>query len=169
MAPKRSKNVVGTVVQTKKKVVEEIVKIEVEMIDPEGHQKPIETNKEKETENSEETREENAEKKKRRRKKRRGSVVGAASGGYKRYVLRVMKQVHPGMRVSGKAMSVIEGMMCDMFERIADEAAQLSKYTGKLTLSSKEIQDAVRLIMPGELGKHAISEGMKAVTTYMGK
>jgi histone H2B len=34
------------------------------------------------------------------------------------------------------------------------------------TLASREIQTAVRLILPGELAKHAVSEGTKAVTKY---
>ncbi|KAL0913716.1 hypothetical protein M5K25_017197 [Dendrobium thyrsiflorum] len=191
MAPKRSKKVVGTVVKTTRKLVKETVKVDVEIGDSEEQQKVPEIvekgdvgepvavvlltvknskEEEKKTEESEETREEKVEEKKvKKRKKKRGINVGVASSGYKRYVFRVLKQVHPGMRVSAQAMSVLEGMMRDMFERIAEEAAQLNKYTGKVTLSSKEIQDAVRLIMPGELGKHAISEGVKAVTTYMEK
>ena len=34
------------------------------------------------------------------------------------------------------------------------------------TLSSREIQTAVRLMLPGELAKHAVSEGTKAVTKF---
>ncbi|XP_010940500.1 uncharacterized protein [Elaeis guineensis] len=104
---------------------------------------------------------------KRRRRKRYGGGVEGIGGGYKRYVFRVLKQVHPGMAVSSRAMAVLDGMMIDMFERLADEAARLSQYAGKATLSSREIQDAVRLVLPGELGKHAISEGTKAVSKYM--
>ena len=33
-------------------------------------------------------------------------------------------------------------------------------------LSEREIQTAVCLILPGELAKHAVSEGTKAVTKY---
>ena len=40
------------------------------------------------------------------------------------------------------------------------------RYNKKGTLSSREIQTAVRLILPGELAKHAVSEGTKAVTRY---
>merc|ERR1711964_678641 len=36
----------------------------------------------------------------------------------------------------------------------------------KSTISSREIQTSVRLILPGELAKHAVSEGTKAVTKY---
>jgi histone H2B len=65
------------------------------------------------------------------------------------------------------AMQVLDMMMADMFERLADEAARLTKVTGRMTLTSREVQSAVRLVLPGELGKHAISEGAKAVSMYM--
>jgi len=45
----------------------------------------------------------------------------------------------------------------------ATEAGKLAAYNKKQTISSREIQTAVRLILPGELSKHAISEGTKAV------
>ncbi|KAJ3601709.1 hypothetical protein NHX12_032676 [Muraenolepis orangiensis] len=34
------------------------------------------------------------------------------------------------------------------------------------TVALREIQTAVRLLLPGELAKHAVSEGTKAVTKY---
>ena len=37
---------------------------------------------------------------------------------------------------------------------------------GKHTISSREVQMAVRLHLPGELSKHVVSEGTKAVTKY---
>ena len=43
-------------------------------------------------------------------------------------------------------------------------SAELASYSKKSTISSREIQTAVRLILPGELAKHAISEGTKSVT-----
>jgi hypothetical protein len=42
----------------------------------------------------------------------------------------------------------------------------LLSYNKKSTLTSREIQTAVRLLLPGELAKHAVSEGTKAVTKY---
>ncbi|CAL5080229.1 unnamed protein product [Urochloa decumbens] len=109
----------------------------------------------------------------RRRRRRlgeasRGGDEGTGGvGGYKRYVWRVLKQVHPELGVSGLAMRVLDAMMADMFERLADEAARLSKASGKATLSSREVQSAVRLVLPGELGRHAMSEGTKAISKYM--
>ena len=43
--------------------------------------------------------------------------------------------------------------------------AELAAYSKKSTISSREIQTSVRLILPGELAKHAISEGTKSVTS----
>jgi hypothetical protein len=54
----------------------------------------------------------------------------------------------------------------DLFDRLTTEALRLSHYTGKATLTSREIQTAVRLLLPGELAKHAVSEGSKAVQKY---
>ncbi|XP_062194499.1 uncharacterized protein LOC133897708 [Phragmites australis] len=109
---------------------------------------------------------------KKRRRRRLGASPGGdvgmgGVGGYKRYVWRVLKQVHPEMGLSGRAMEVLDMMMADMFERLANEAARLSRVTGRATLTSREVQSAVRLVLPGELGKHAISEGVKAVSKYM--
>ena len=56
--------------------------------------------------------------------------------------------------------------LSDIFERVATEASKLAAYNKKSTISSREIQTSVRLILPGELAKHAVSEGTKAVTKY---
>ena len=75
-------------------------------------------------------------------------------------------QVHPDTGVSSKAMSIMNSFVNDVFERIASEASRLAHYNKRSTISSREIQTAVRLILPGELAKHAVSEGTKAVTKY---
>ena len=49
---------------------------------------------------------------------------------------------------------------------LALEASKLCRYSKKKTLSSREIQTSVRLMLPGELSKHAVSEGTKAVTKF---
>uniref|UniRef100_A0AC35FD34 Histone H2B n=1 Tax=Panagrolaimus sp. PS1159 TaxID=55785 RepID=A0AC35FD34_9BILA len=82
------------------------------------------------------------------------------------YIYRVLKQVHPDTGMSSKAMSIMNSFVNDVFERIASEAARLAQYNKRSTISSREIQTSVRLILPGELAKHAVSEGTKAVTKY---
>ncbi|RUS16836.1 histone H2B [Endogone sp. FLAS-F59071] len=85
---------------------------------------------------------------------------------YSSYIYKVLKQVHPDTGISNKAMSILNSFVNDIFERIATEASKLAAYNKKSTISSREIQTAVRLILPGELAKHAVSEGTKAVTKY---
>ncbi|PWA60329.1 Histone core [Artemisia annua] len=48
----------------------------------------------------------------------------------------------------------------DIFEKLAQEASRLARYNKKNML----FQTAVRLVLPGELAKHFVSEGTKAVT-----
>ncbi|GAB2274694.1 hypothetical protein Dimus_009464 [Dionaea muscipula] len=102
-----------------------------------------------------------------RRGRAKRREVGGGGGGYCRYVHRVLEQVHPGMGVSAKAMAVMDNYMKDMFERLAEEAARLVDYSRRRTLTSREIQGAVKLVLPGELGKNAIAQGTKAVINFM--
>jgi len=85
---------------------------------------------------------------------------------YSSYIYKVLKQVHPDTGISNKAMAILNSFVNDIFERIAEEASKLASYSKKSTISSREIQTSVRLILPGELSKHAISEGTKSVTKF---
>ena len=94
-----------------------------------------------------------------KRKRRRKESYGI-------YIYKVMKQVHPDTGISSKAMSIMNSFVNDIFERIAAEASRLAHYNKRSTITSREVQTAVRLLLPGELAKHAVSEGTKAVTKY---
>merc|ERR1712025_42515 len=80
---------------------------------------------------------------------------------YAVYIYKVLKQVHPDTGISSKAMSITNSFVNDLFERIAAEASRLAHYNKRSTIPSREIQTAVRLLLPGELAKHAVSEGTK--------
>ena len=88
------------------------------------------------------------------------------TNNYASYIYRVLKQVHPDTGVSRKAMIVLDSFVHDIFDRIATEASKLARYNKRSTISSREIQTAVKLVLPGELAKHASSEGVKAVSKY---
>ncbi|CAK9881806.1 unnamed protein product [Sphagnum jensenii] len=85
---------------------------------------------------------------------------------YKIYIYKVLKQVHPDTGISSKAMGIMNSFINDIFEKLAQEAARLARYNKKPTITSREVQTAVRLTLPGELAKHAVSEGTKAVTKF---
>ncbi|CAK8572979.1 unnamed protein product [Lathyrus sativus] len=85
---------------------------------------------------------------------------------YKIYIFKVLKQVHPDIGISSKAMGIMNSFINDIFEKLAQESSRLARYNKKSTISSREIQTAVRLVLPGELAKHAVSEGTKSVTKF---
>ena len=103
--------------------------------------------------------------------KKRGRTPGTKSKkkrkeSYSMYIFKVLKQVHPDIGVSSKSMSIMNSFVNDLFQRTAAEASRLAQYNKRSTITSREIQTAVRLLLPGELAKHAVSEGTKAVTKY---
>ena len=108
--------------------------------------------------------------------KKAGKAKAAAGAGKKKtkkrkesysiYIYKVLKQVHPDTGISSKAMGILNSFINDIFDKIASEAARLARYNKKPTVTSREIQTAVRLVLPGELAKHAVSEGTKAVTKF---
>ena len=103
--------------------------------------------------------------------KKTPSKKKAASAGKKKkrtesfsmYIYKVLKQVHPDTGVSKKAMSIMNSFVNDIFDRLATQAAALARVNKKQTLGSREMQTAVRLVLPADLAKHAMSEGTKAV------
>ena len=85
---------------------------------------------------------------------------------YSLYIHKVLKQGHQDTGITTKAMGITNSFVSDIFERMAMKAYRLTKYGKKSTMSSREIQTAVRLLLPGEVAKHAVSEDTKAVTKY---
>ena len=90
---------------------------------------------------------------------------GKRKESYAIYIYKVLKQVHPDTGISSKAMGIMNSFVNDIFERIATESSRLAHYNKKSTISSREIQTAIRLLCP-RTAKHAVSEGTKAVTKY---
>ncbi|ELR55422.1 hypothetical protein M91_04073, partial [Bos mutus] len=85
---------------------------------------------------------------------------------YSVYVYKVLRQVHPDTGIWSKAMGIMNSFVNDIFEHIAGEASRLAHYNKRSTITSREIQTTVSLLLPGELAKLAMSEGTKAVIKY---
>ena len=89
-----------------------------------------------------------------------------ATQSYKSYIFKVLKQVHPETRISKKGITIINNFVEDTFEKIALEASKLCRIHKRATMNSRDVQSAIRLVLPGELAKHAVSEGTKAMTKF---
>ena len=82
------------------------------------------------------------------------------------YIYKVLKQVHPSTGINAGAKSQLNQFLMVLLRRLNNVARDLSSFNEKKTLTSREVQSAVGLFLPGELAKHAVSEGTKAVTKF---
>merc|ERR1719240_311604 len=98
---------------------------------------------------------------KKRKKKRNYSSFANA-------IYKITKQVHPDCTMSSKSMSIMNSFVNDILDRMLTEGTKLNRYTKKKTLGVREIQTVARLMLPGELNRHAISEATNAVGKYSG-
>ena len=83
---------------------------------------------------------------------------------YNNYIYKVLKQVHPDTSMTTSARMMLNALLMSLTKKLVQTSCELDKK--HVTLSSRNIQTAVRLTFPGELAKHAVSEGTKAVTKY---
>ncbi|XP_043852773.1 histone H2B subacrosomal variant-like [Dromiciops gliroides] len=99
-------------------------------------------------------------------KKKRQSQKNSANRNYALYTHRVLKEVVPNKGLSSKTADVLNCLINNILERIAEEACNLLCYKRHLTLSHQDIQMAVYRLLPNELAKHAVAFGTRAVTSY---
>jgi len=91
------------------------------------------------------------------------SETGKSEEELGRYYKLVKKAVPATMTPNGQGIEVT------MFDEVDSEdthAQDASALLAKVCIDSRDIQTAIRLILPGELAKHAVSEGTKAVTKF---
>ena len=94
-------------------------------------------------------------------KKKPDTAVGAHG------IHKLHKHINSDLQISRKAMKVMESFMSDVCERIMAEAARLHRTGGRdKTLNTRDIVAATRLVLQGELAKHAVAEGNRAVTGF---
>ena len=80
---------------------------------------------------------------------------------FKLYIFRLLKLVRPNNTISSKAMSIMNSTVNDMFNQIIEEASRITKRNAKATLGWREVNTAVRLLLPGELAIHACAEAVR--------
>lgn len=89
---------------------------------------------------------------------------------YKTYIYKVLKDNEiikiEGLGINKEGMSVVDSFMTDIFWRVCSEADRFTRVNNKKTLSDKAVKSAVRMVLPGELRKHAEKQAEAAVTKY---
>ena len=92
------------------------------------------------------------------------------------YITRVLKQIHPDLGITKNAAVQLNALLNVVGTSIAKKASflcgnemtrdELRQKKGAGTCDSRSIQAGVRLVLPGELARHAVSDATKAVTKY---
>ena len=83
------------------------------------------------------------------------------------YIYKVLQQCQQNkMGMSKKAMAVMNSFIYDLFERIATEAGRVCQYNKRRTLDARAVRCAARLVLPGELSKHAEDEANNAILRF---
>jgi histone H2B len=61
---------------------------------------------------------------------------------------------------------VVNGLIEDLENRLTNKSVEMAKLHKKSTLAAKHVQIATKMVVPGEMAAHALSEGTKAVTKF---
>ena len=70
---------------------------------------------------------------------------------YNTYIYRLLKDLHPDMSISKKAMETMNSLVWDVLDRFGEEAWRLRKAAKRKTLGVREIQTACVLLLPDNL------------------
>ena len=92
-------------------------------------------------------------------------------GAFNTYIFRVLKQVaaeKEQVGISQKAMDTMNSIIADTFDNLMSEGRMLVINGRKHTLSSKDVETAVKLLIPGELGKGSVQEGRQGLKDHAG-
>ncbi|GBL88260.1 hypothetical protein AVEN_117833-1 [Araneus ventricosus] len=104
----------------------------------------------------------------RRERKKRNQIRYVRNASFDNYIRKVLSNVYGqgGASISETALKITDNILKNFFTDLSSEAKQLMVASQKRTLTDWDIQQAVAVILKGEVAKHAISEGQKAVLMY---
>ena len=88
---------------------------------------------------------------------------------FEAYVSKMLKHVHPELRMSEPGRAVIDCYIKDLYDRITREAAAIVEYRKAKTASLAVMKAAVRMVVPGGLAVAAASDGDEALKAFADK
>lgn len=82
------------------------------------------------------------------------------------YISKVLKEVSAESGITNNAKQQLNSVLIMFSKTIANNSLDLTELSGKKTLSEKEVACAVQILLTGDLERHAIEQGDKAVKSY---
>ena len=84
-----------------------------------------------------------------------------------RYIFKILKTCDADYDLNNEATTTtINSIMLDLYSNVSKEAAELSRRRCKSVLGAQDVQTTVKLRLPGEICKYALSEAAKALVKY---
>ena len=85
---------------------------------------------------------------------------------FQTYIFRVLKEVKPDLSISKQSMTLLNQILADLFDDMMDESRRLMIFTKKNTLTSREVESAVKILFPGELRKLGVQYGKQSLAKF---
>ncbi|GFW68022.1 histone H2B [Trichonephila clavipes] len=86
---------------------------------------------------------------------------------FKTYIQDVLKMVDEDASITAPAMKIMDALMKDMFNQLANGTKNLMEKEKKRTLDHLDVKCASLELLRGEVARHAIAEGSKAVQSFV--
>ena len=74
--------------------------------------------------------------------------------------------MHPEVGISKAGMTTMNSIILEFYRNVAKEAQSLNGKVGRGRLTAQDIQSAIKIVVPGELCKHAVAQAATAITKY---
>ena len=83
------------------------------------------------------------------------------------YISKVLKKISPKSGITSNAKQQLNSVLCIIAKKISTTASRLTQIAKKKTVSVKELSNAIKLVLPPEVAKNALSEGNKAINKFI--
>ena len=85
---------------------------------------------------------------------------------YKNFIFKVLEKNYPGQEISTSSLKIMNSFIINIFNGVAREASSLAHNNNNNTVTTNEIQEAVKLLLPSELAKTAMARGEQALRNF---
>jgi histone H3/H4 len=85
---------------------------------------------------------------------------------FETYITKLLKQVSDTNGITSNAKQQLNSCLCLIAKLISSKVIYLTEIAKKKTISEKEVKNALRIVLSGELSKNAIIQGQKAIDKF---
>ena len=85
---------------------------------------------------------------------------------FETYISKVLKNVAADNGITANSKQQLNSVICSIARKLSYSATRLTQVSKKKTLSEKEVANAVKIVLPGELSTNAIAEGDQSITKF---